>query len=163
MKNKQVNVAEVIAEAIALFVISPQELQEKVHRGAKVLDQVVPGWEKRVNLKTLHMGSSTLCMLGQLFGDDAETAIAKEMYPELWEKLGKDRCGYITGCRMIPQLVGGQESLDDIDYAPLNSDLKALGIACSGADTKCYWAEEAATRLVQAEESIAETETAHAT
>lgn len=138
--------------------LSDTTLQEKVHRGAKVLDQVIPGWEKRVNLETLRMGSATLCMLGQLFGANTETAIAKEMYPELWQKMNNEsHCGYLTGSRMIPSLVGSP--VCDIDQAPFDSDLKALGIACSGVNTRCYWAEEAATRLAHAEEPMTDIET----
>ena len=127
--------------------------RDAVRRGALVLDQVVPGWHNRVDLKKLKMSSGQLCMLGQLFGQDAETAIAKEMYPELWAKHKSEwNDGYMIGCRMIPKLLGIKS--EDIDYAQ-NEDAEAyaLGRACQGSVDSCSWAEEVANRRAQEENS----------
>lgn len=127
------------------------EMQDRVRRGALVLDQVVPGWAKRVNLKTLKMSNGALCMLGQLFGTDVETSIGQEMHPELWRKssgIMNDHCGYVTGSGMIPKLLGRLEG--DIDWAGKDADtddMGALSRACAGADNKCFWADEVVARL----------------
>lgn len=128
---------------------STESERKRVRRGAMVLDRVVPGWHMRVNLETLVMSSGQLCMLGQLFGRDAETSIAKEMYPELWKRksLNGAHSGYYTGCTMIPQLTG--LNAEDIDYCQYDSDEYNLGRACRGVDNRCLWAEEVATRRAQ--------------
>ena len=38
-----------------------------IARGFVLLDEKVPGWEHRVDLKTLDLGSWTRCVVGQLF------------------------------------------------------------------------------------------------
>ena len=131
-----------------------KEEREHVKIGATVLDRTVPGWHNKVDLGKLKMSSGQLCMLGQLFGHDAETAIAKEMYPKLWEAHGKIQYssgayhdGYLIGCRMIPRLTGMDK--EDIYYAPEDSDLHKLSKACRGINNKCYWAEEVVERRVK--------------
>ena len=47
--------------------------QDRVARGAALLDQAVPGWAERVNLFALDMGSTCKDVLGQLWADKAET------------------------------------------------------------------------------------------
>ena len=131
-----------------------EQERERVKTGAAVLDRIVPGWHDRVDLGKLKMSNGQLCMLGQLFGHDAETAIAKEMYPELWDQHGAVPHlsnayydGYYIGCRMIPGLVGSDK--EDIDCSSEDSDLHKLGKACRGIDNKCYWAEEVVERRVK--------------
>ena len=43
-------------------------LQQRVQKGAQLLDEKQPGWYKRVNLKTLKLNECTNCVLGQLSG-----------------------------------------------------------------------------------------------
>ena len=130
-----------------------KELRDKVRRGALLLDEIVPGWEHRVNLDTLQMHSSALCILGQLFGIDAETAIGKEMYPELWEKSKEWGInGYVRGKLLIGQLKGITNG--DIWYAPIGSEENALINACCHANsslTPCMWVEEVADRRARYE------------
>jgi len=59
---------------------------ESTAKGAKLLDTILPGWYKQVDLSNLHMQSSQLCMLGQLFGTRVEGQLAREMYPEEYAK-----------------------------------------------------------------------------
>lgn len=125
--------------------------REMVHRGAQLLDTILPGWYTRVNLETLTMGNGTLCLLGQLFGEDTETALAREMYPELFSTVPDWFSAYHKGCQIIPQIATraglSTKTHEDIDYYPEDSDIRALGRACAGHDNKCEWAEEIAERL----------------
>ena len=41
---------------------------ERVANGVRLLDEKLPGWEKRVNLTTLEISSCKKCVLGQVFG-----------------------------------------------------------------------------------------------
>ena len=43
-----------------------------VARGVKLLDQLAPGWVRKINKEYLDMADSGLCMLGQTFGDYGE-------------------------------------------------------------------------------------------
>ncbi len=43
--------------------------RERVHRGAAYLDDVDPGWHRRVHAGTLELASGRSCVLGQLHGD----------------------------------------------------------------------------------------------
>lgn len=42
-------------------------LQERVNRGAELLDTLTPNWYKKINLKSLDLGSPDACVLGQAF------------------------------------------------------------------------------------------------
>ena len=83
-----------------------------------------------------------LCVLGQLFGEDTELAIAKEMYPEEY-KQQTPSSGYGVGMRMF-------ESWAACGRLPSN-EVSFLLRACASYDTKCYWAQEVAERLAQDE------------
>lgn len=39
----------------------------RVEAGIRLLDRQTPGWEDRVDLRTLDLGSCTRCVVGQLF------------------------------------------------------------------------------------------------
>ena len=121
------------------------ELREKTERGAKLLDVHVPGWWRHVKLRRLDMSEPTMCMLGQLFGTRTELAVAKEMFPELWQS---DASGYSRGRAWLAKKLGFSS-----EYAAnkLNEEFRALDIACSGVDTKCFWADEVAKRLAATE------------
>ena len=51
-----------------------------VKDAALMLDEVEPGWEKRIDPKTLRMSSCANCVLGQIFGPNVES--------HLWRMLG---------------------------------------------------------------------------
>ena len=42
-------------------------VEERVARGAALLDEKMPGWYKRIDLGSLHMSSCHACILGQLY------------------------------------------------------------------------------------------------
>ncbi len=44
-------------------------MQERVQRGAAYLDEVDPGWHRRVNADTLELEDGHHCVLGQLHGE----------------------------------------------------------------------------------------------
>ena len=59
-----------------------------VKRGAKLLDTYVPGWAKKINLKTFDLGDASYCVLGQVHKDFdaalydlADIAIKKTIAP----------------------------------------------------------------------------------
>lgn len=41
-------------------------VKERVARGAALLDRIVPGWEKRIDLEKLDLASCEFCVCGQL-------------------------------------------------------------------------------------------------
>jgi hypothetical protein len=43
-------------------------INERVRRGAALLDERTPGWMERINLDRLDIGSLADCPLGQVFG-----------------------------------------------------------------------------------------------
>jgi hypothetical protein len=40
----------------------------RIERGMTLLDEKAPGWEHRLDLRALDVGSCTQCVVGQLFG-----------------------------------------------------------------------------------------------
>lgn len=51
--------------------------EERIARGAKMLDTIAPGWEYKINLETLNVAGCSKCVLGQVFGHNgALTAMA---------------------------------------------------------------------------------------
>ena len=130
-----------------------EEARIAVQRAAAMMDRIVPGWHHRLNLQKLEMADCTRCALGQLFGSDVETGIAKEMYPELWEKKaatdgftaalwGGDRPrDYSEG--MLSALL---EAQGEEPYRParMSTVVSPFG---SNKELKCLWAEEVATRI----------------
>jgi len=48
--------------------ITEEAVQERVERGAAYLDEVDPGWHRRVNADTLELEDGQHCVLGQLHG-----------------------------------------------------------------------------------------------
>jgi hypothetical protein len=49
--------------------ISPEQVRERVQRGAEYLDDVDPEWHRRVDSETLELGDGRHCILGQLHGE----------------------------------------------------------------------------------------------
>lgn len=45
-----------------------ETIQERVDRGAALLDAEIPGWVQRIDLDRFRMSSCSRCILGQLFG-----------------------------------------------------------------------------------------------
>lgn len=43
-----------------------RKIDERVARGAKWLDKVLPGWARKVTISTLNLGNPNECVLGQL-------------------------------------------------------------------------------------------------
>ncbi len=48
--------------------ITEERVQERVERGAAYLDEVDPGWHRRVNAEALELEDGEQCVLGQLHG-----------------------------------------------------------------------------------------------
>ncbi|WP_232798288.1 hypothetical protein [Salinibacter altiplanensis] len=48
--------------------ITEERVQERVSRGAAYLDDMDPGWHRRVNAETLELEDGERCVLGQLHG-----------------------------------------------------------------------------------------------
>ena len=129
--------------------------RERVKAAALMLDQLVPGWHRYIKPEQLVMSNCSLCALGQLFGDNVETSIAKVMYPELWAEKwcddgfttalwGQQRGNYKTGMLSAICESKGLDFKETYAYA-----CGAFGMS---AELRCMWAEEAADRLVKAEE-----------
>jgi hypothetical protein len=59
-----------------------EEIVQAVTRGALLLDELVPGWERRITKKLL-MSSPCSCILGQLYGgyDQGKRRVFGEMMP----------------------------------------------------------------------------------
>lgn len=50
------------------------EIEERVRRGAELMDEKMPGWFLRVDLDSLDMASPCRCVLGQLNGNFFDSA-----------------------------------------------------------------------------------------
>lgn len=50
------------------------DTEERVERGARLLDEIAPGWETRINLETLDLESTYSCICGQLFAENGRTS-----------------------------------------------------------------------------------------
>ena len=48
-------------------------LEQRVQAGAKLLDEKSPGWFQRIDLGKLCMSDGTVCVLGQLFAEEASS------------------------------------------------------------------------------------------
>lgn len=46
-----------------------KEILARVQRGAELLDEKLPGWERKIDLGTLEISNPCLCVLGQAFGE----------------------------------------------------------------------------------------------
>jgi hypothetical protein len=49
--------------------ITEEKVRERVRRGAEYLDDMDPGWHRRVDADTLELEDGQHCVLGQLHGD----------------------------------------------------------------------------------------------
>lgn len=53
--------------SLPLRIIMSDNTTKRVERGAKLLDEKLPGWDEQIKLKKLDMTSETQCILGQLY------------------------------------------------------------------------------------------------
>lgn len=142
--------------------------QEKsaVAKGAKLLDKILPGWYKQVDLSKLDMGDASLCMMGQLFGAGVEAELAEEMYPGELEKARKSAFRYMYSpnydmgyCTAFPGTGSGgvvsriMRKLGLAKAPSQDPQYKALAKVCMGHDNSCIWAEEIAKRMEKDEEA----------
>jgi uncharacterized protein YfkK (UPF0435 family) len=51
-------------------------VDERVAAGAALLDQILPGWEGKINIEVLDIGDSDACILGQLFDGSVPEGVA---------------------------------------------------------------------------------------
>ena len=60
-----------------------RDVQERVRRGAKLLDSrpELTGWRDRIDLTTLDLGSASHCVLGQVYLDAATKEAAERGFP----------------------------------------------------------------------------------
>lgn len=131
-----------------------------VKKGALLLDKILPGWHRQVNLDELQMSSGAQCMLGQLFGHSTEAALARKMYPKEMKQAEQQisAYGYAKATWPIFQQGRTQNLLQKLmNKFGLLADVKwitryqALQHVCGGHDNKCIWAEEVAARLAKEE------------
>lgn len=52
-------------------------IAERVARGAALLDEKLPGWDKDINLDRLDLSSSCRCVVGQLFVSNRLARVAR--------------------------------------------------------------------------------------
>ncbi len=73
---EQVVVERVIAETIVAEppAVDLGEINPAVLAGAALLDKEVPGWVEVINLETFDISSGDACVLGQIYGGEAEAA-----------------------------------------------------------------------------------------
>lgn len=127
------------------------EERKATAKGARLLDKILPGWYKQINLGKLQMDNGSLCMLGQLFGRGVEGRLAKEMYPE---ELLAPHAAVFDGY-FIAEAYNGTGILKTIlcklglTGNKEKNELLALRHVCRGHNTKCLWAEEIASRLAK--------------
>ena len=136
-----------------------QNEQQRVKHGATVMDRLLPGWYKYVDLNQLNMADGSMCLLGQTFGLHAERCLAKEMYPEEWEaavaatevrirdEASKEKIrtwGYTIAHSNYGDILA---KIAPKRYARIKknkanrieADLRVLGQICAGHDNNCYF------------------------
>ena len=135
--------------------------QKRVNIGAALLDKILPGWYKQINLKKLNMSDGSLCMLGQLFGAGVESQLAREMYPEEMKaalnnigiyykhlpKSSLDKNGYLKAVLSNSSFITSLMKKNNINER--SAELSALKAVCVGYDNKCEWANAIAERQVR--------------
>ncbi len=75
---------------------------DNIARGMALLDEQAPGWERRINLSRLDLGSMATCVVGQLFGcypDGLAGLDDAGMYPR--------RYGFVVDFRLHPAVTYG--------------------------------------------------------
>ena len=133
----------------------PDYNKEKVARAAKLMDKLVPGWYKAIQLELLNMEHGAMCVMGQVFGVNVEKTVIKEAYPgEYAEALSKapSKNGWSVGRNGVGSLVERMMNKRGMLSREDRVDYWAMELVCDGSDTRCEWIEEIATRLAQDEE-----------
>lgn len=143
--------------------LEPEFERDAVAKGARLLDKILPGWHNQIDLKKLNMENAQLCMMGQLFGQEVEGQLAREMYPKetskakaVYDSVIGHFYGYHLAMVTIPyrgkpttplidQLVAKHDLSSHEDW----SELQALKHVCFGHNNKCLWADEIATRIAK--------------
>lgn len=95
--------------------ISLRTAQAIVNRSAKLLDNEVPQWHKKINLDTFHMGDESSCICGQL--GITERANPDFAIPDSKRKYRKtiDELAYsVTRGFYVPLNIGGSPKWFDI-------------------------------------------------
>jgi hypothetical protein len=54
--------------------------EDRVERGAALLDRARPGWEREVSLDRLAMSSCNRCILGQVYGDYVDGLVSLNLF-----------------------------------------------------------------------------------
>lgn len=72
-------------------------VQERVARGATLLDEHEPGWELKIDLGTLALESCYQCVLGQLFGHFDEGVEELFLDKPMGSSVGYGFCGPLDG------------------------------------------------------------------
>lgn len=93
--------------------------EERVRRGAALLDEKYPGWADRIELDRLDLGSCTTCVLGQLYQDQDIEAYGweddDEDEPDNYDK-GVHLLG--LGRENTTQGIESEETTDPIPESP---------------------------------------------
>jgi len=79
--------------------------KERVARGAMLLDYLVPGWHKKIDLDRLRLSSCTDCVCGQLAFTTASKAIKRELDYDPWD-------AWTTFRRYLARKLGRREKID---------------------------------------------------
>lgn len=142
--------------------MNKSEAKDLVTNGVRVLDEQVPGWWRVINLEELQMADCSVCMLGQLFGHDTETALGAKMFglpvdPKLTQKVkryGRLHSGVPRADADIRFYVDNPHLVEELGFTRGREILKTNGasIGC-GSDPllKCAWAEVIAERRAELE------------
>jgi hypothetical protein len=109
---------------------------ENVQRGAALLDEKVPGWDKLIDLDTLRMSSCTSCIVGQVMLTTHADEIGKyysdsRVYARGLTILGvlEDEGDYDEGDQAIGFNLYPEEDDDGEEVGPDDPDWAALGEA----------------------------------
>lgn len=102
-----------------------KEQRDRIDNGAKLLDEVMPGWAGKINTLELNVDSFKNCVLGQLYGS-------------FWD--GMKQLGYS----------GTRDVYDEDGFCVSNGFYPATGDLETGstsADKTAYWAEKVKERI----------------
>ena len=100
---------------------------ERVARGTALLDERMPGWDKRIDLAALNISSACGCILGQLAEDKAGG-----YWPDIASQFGVTPWGSDADYGFNAAKADEEDSEDEADafesddYAGLESEWRAL-------------------------------------
>lgn len=116
--------------------------RSRVKAGARWLDECFPGWESRINLKTLELSNSSSCICGQVFQEEARKISG---YSYASDNLFSEANSWITALVGIKPGSPNTEQNDDrvwALYERIDRVSKALGFNC-GSITNARWQRQA--------------------